>query len=57
MQPPRLPSLKMLAEGAIVFAASWLWSAVTSVSLLREASAESLQSHQKFRRAADAETG
>jgi 4a-hydroxytetrahydrobiopterin dehydratase len=42
--PPNLPSLKALAEGAAVFAASWLWSAVTSVSLLREASAASLQS-------------
>ena len=43
-EPPHLPSLKLLALGAVLFAASWLWSAVTSVSLLREASAASLQS-------------
>ena len=43
-EPPHLPSLKMLGGGSTLFAASWLWSAVTSVSLLREASANSLQS-------------
>jgi 4a-hydroxytetrahydrobiopterin dehydratase len=47
-EPPHLPSLKMLAEGAILFAASWLWSAVTSLSLLREASAGNLQSIKNF---------
>ncbi len=43
-EPPNAPSLKRLAEGAALFAASWLWSAVTSVSLLHEASADNLQS-------------
>ena len=38
-RPPDLPSLKMLAEGGIVFVGAWCWSAVTSFSLLREASA------------------
>jgi len=47
-EPPHLPSLKMLAEGAILFVASWLWSAVTSVSLFREASAANLQSVKNF---------
>ena len=47
-EPPHLPSLKMLAEGAILFIASWLWSAVTSVSLFREASATNLQSIKEF---------
>jgi 4a-hydroxytetrahydrobiopterin dehydratase len=47
-EPPQLPSLKMLAEGASLFAASWIWSAVTSVSLLREASAGNLQSIKNF---------
>jgi 4a-hydroxytetrahydrobiopterin dehydratase len=47
-EPPHLPSLKMLAEGAVLFAASWLWSAVTSVSLMRETSADSLQSIKNF---------
>jgi 4a-hydroxytetrahydrobiopterin dehydratase len=47
-EPPHLPSLKMLAEGAILFAASWLWSVVTSLSLLREASAANLQSIKNF---------
>ena len=47
-EPPHLPSLKMLAEGAILFVASWLWSAVTSVSLMREASAANLQSLKNF---------
>jgi 4a-hydroxytetrahydrobiopterin dehydratase len=47
-EPPHLPSLKALAEGATLFVASWLWSAVTSVSLLREASAGGLQSLKNF---------
>jgi 4a-hydroxytetrahydrobiopterin dehydratase len=47
-EPPHLPSLKMLAEGTALFAASWLWSAVTSLSLLREASANNLQSLKNF---------
>jgi 4a-hydroxytetrahydrobiopterin dehydratase len=47
-EPPHLPSLKMLAEGAILFVASWLWSAVTSLGLRREASASSLQSLKNF---------
>ena len=47
-EPPHLPSLKMLGEGAILFAASWLWSAVTSVNLWREASATNLQSIKNF---------
>ena len=39
---PRLPDLKLLRCGVILFAASWLWSAVTSLSLWREASAGSI---------------
>ena len=46
--PARLPSLKMFTEGSALFAASWLWSAVTSVRLLREASTDSLQSIKNF---------
>jgi hypothetical protein len=41
-EPPHLPSPKMLAEGAILFIASWLWSVITSVSLMREASRNQL---------------
>jgi len=47
-EPPNLPSLKMLAEGAALFVASWLWSAVTSVSLLREAARGKLETLQNF---------
>jgi 4a-hydroxytetrahydrobiopterin dehydratase len=47
-EPLHLPSLKMPAEGAILFVASWLWSAVTSWGLLREASASNLQSIKNF---------
>ena len=47
-EPPHLPGLKMFGEGAGLFAASWLWSAVTSLDLLREASAASLQSVKNF---------
>jgi hypothetical protein len=41
---PRLPKLVLLEAGAILFALSWLWSLVTSISLLREASRNSLKS-------------
>lgn len=34
--------------GAILFAVSWFWAAVTSVSLLREASRNSLKSFENF---------
>jgi 4a-hydroxytetrahydrobiopterin dehydratase len=47
-ESPQMPGLKMLAEGAILFVASWLWSAVTSVSLFREASATNLQAVKNF---------
>ena len=47
-EPPHLPGLKTLAEGAAVFAAAWVWSAVTSLSLMREASANNLQSLKNF---------
>ena len=40
----RLPKLALLEAGAILFALSWFWSAVTSFSLLREASRNSLES-------------
>jgi 4a-hydroxytetrahydrobiopterin dehydratase len=43
-QPPQFPSLKMLAAGGNLFAVGWLWSAFTSFSLLREASAVRLRS-------------
>jgi 4a-hydroxytetrahydrobiopterin dehydratase len=43
-EPPHVPSLKMLAEGGNLFAVAWLWSAVTSFGLLREASAVRLRS-------------
>ena len=43
-EPPHLPGLEMLGEGSTLFAASWLWSAVTSLGLLHESSANSLQS-------------
>jgi 4a-hydroxytetrahydrobiopterin dehydratase len=42
--PPSLPGLKMLAEGGNLFVVSWLWSAFTSFSLLREASSGGLRS-------------
>jgi 4a-hydroxytetrahydrobiopterin dehydratase len=42
--PPHLPGMKMLAEGGNLFAVAWLWSAFTSFSLLREASAVRLRS-------------
>jgi DMSO/TMAO reductase YedYZ heme-binding membrane subunit len=40
----RLPKLALLEAGAILFALSWFWAAVTSFSLLREASRNSLKS-------------
>jgi 4a-hydroxytetrahydrobiopterin dehydratase len=46
-EPPHLPGLKMLAAGATLFAASWLWSAVTSFSLMRQASPGGLRSQEK----------
>ena len=45
---PRLPKLALLEAGAILFALSWFWAAVTSVSLLREASRNSLKSFENF---------
>jgi len=41
-------NFKMLEGGAILLAASWIWSAVTSTSLFREASDEKLQSLKNF---------
>jgi 4a-hydroxytetrahydrobiopterin dehydratase len=46
--PPHLNNLKMLASGAILFLLAWLWSAVTSLSLLREASAGKERSLKNF---------
>jgi 4a-hydroxytetrahydrobiopterin dehydratase len=46
--PPHMPDLKMLAAGALLFAVAWLWSAVTSLSLLREASAGGRRSLENF---------
>jgi 4a-hydroxytetrahydrobiopterin dehydratase len=43
-EPPHQPNFKLLEAGTLLFAASWFWSAVTSVSLLHEASAANLQS-------------
>jgi 4a-hydroxytetrahydrobiopterin dehydratase len=42
--PPQVAGYKMLVEGAILFAAAWLWSAVTSFSLLREAAQARVES-------------
>jgi 4a-hydroxytetrahydrobiopterin dehydratase len=47
-EPPHPPNFKLLEAGALLFAAAWLWSAVTSVSLLREVSADNLQSLKNF---------
>jgi 4a-hydroxytetrahydrobiopterin dehydratase len=41
---PHLPGLKMLAYGGNLFIVAWLWSAFTSFSLMREASAVRLRS-------------
>ena len=46
--PPRLPKLALLEAGAILFALSWFWSLVTSISLMREASRNSLESLESF---------
>jgi len=46
-QPPHLPSLKMLADGGILFGIAWLWSGLTSFTLLREASTGHLRSLEK----------
>jgi 4a-hydroxytetrahydrobiopterin dehydratase len=46
--PPHLTGMKMLAAGAIVFAVAWVWSAVTSISLLREAGAGKQRSLENF---------
>jgi 4a-hydroxytetrahydrobiopterin dehydratase len=43
-EPPPLPGMKLLAAGGNLFAVAWLWSAVTSFSLLREASTSRLRS-------------
>jgi 4a-hydroxytetrahydrobiopterin dehydratase len=45
---PHLPGLKMLAAGAILFVVAWVWSAVTSLSLFREAAANTTRSLQNF---------
>jgi 4a-hydroxytetrahydrobiopterin dehydratase len=47
-EPPHLPSFKMFEAGTLLFAAAWVWSAATSVSLLREAARSSLESLQNF---------
>jgi 4a-hydroxytetrahydrobiopterin dehydratase len=47
-EPPKLPSLKLLAAGGIFFAVAWLWSAATSSSLMREASAGGRRSLENF---------
>jgi len=46
--PPHLPSMRMLVAGAILFVLAWLWSLVTSASLMREASQVSLESLESF---------
>jgi 4a-hydroxytetrahydrobiopterin dehydratase len=46
--PPHLPNLRTLAAGAILFAGAWLWAAMTSLSLLREASAGGRRSLENF---------
>jgi len=45
---PAQPIWWIAATGASIVTVSWLWSAVTSLGLLREASAESLQSINNF---------
>jgi 4a-hydroxytetrahydrobiopterin dehydratase len=47
-ESPHLPGLKLLAEGGNLFVVSWLWSAFTSFSLVREASSGRLRSLQNF---------
>jgi 4a-hydroxytetrahydrobiopterin dehydratase len=46
--PPHLPGLKMLVAGGNLFAIAWLWSAVTSFNLLREASARGQRALENF---------
>ena len=46
--PPAHPIWWIASVGVSLVTVSWLWSAVTSVSLLREASADSLQSLKNF---------
>ena len=45
---PLPPKLTLLMVGAILFAVSWFWAAVTSFSLLREVSRTGLQSLESF---------
>ena len=47
-QPQAQPIWWIAATGVSLVTVSWLWSAVTSVSLMREASAGSLQSLKNF---------
>lgn len=47
-ESPHSPNLKLLATGAVIFVIAWLWSLVTSVSLMREASTVSLESLESF---------
>ena len=47
-EPPQPPGLQMLATGAVLFAIAWLWSLVTSISLMREASTVTLNSLESF---------
>lgn len=42
------PGLSNLLRGIVIFVAAWLWSLVTSFSLLREASRVSLESLESF---------
>ena len=46
--PPNLPSFKLLAVGAVLFVLAWIWSLVTSVSLMNEAAKVSLASLKSF---------
>ena len=48
LQPPAQPIWWIAAAGVSLVTVSWLWSAVTSVNLLREASANNLQSIKNF---------
>ncbi len=47
-EPPQLPNLKLLTEGAVLFVLAWLWSLGTSLGLMREASKVSLESLECF---------
>jgi len=42
------PVGKYLVAGLILFAAAWVWSAVTSLGLMREAASQETQSLEKF---------